>query len=292
MACAAAGAVPLVPLVLANAHHAAHFWTHRETLPVGKLYLFLLGTLPTGRMLYAAYLLALFVVIDLVRRVRGHRPARRIEPHELAAGAALIALPAIGLLVAGGTTGIVTTRYFLFTITGLMVALPLAAWRFTPAGVPEIVLCVALCSSFVTSTGRVPPGRVLPIDEAAVQSSLWTTTIAEGGPVVLTGGGGYLQHWYYAPAERRADVMYLASPVAELGETGTDTIDRGHLALARWTSLPVFPLAAFLETHREFRLYDAGEDWILSDLRARGASFEEIGREGDAHLLIVRLPVR
>jgi hypothetical protein len=53
--------------------------------------------------------------------------------------------------------------------------------------------------------------------------------------VVDHGGVVYLDLWYYAPAGGGERAVYLADPAAELAFDRTDTVDRGYLALGRWT---------------------------------------------------------
>jgi hypothetical protein len=80
-----------------------------------------------------------------------------------------------------------------------------------------------------------------------------------------------------------------------LDATGTDTVDRGYLALARWTPVPVVPLEGFVQTQRRFWLYSPGADdtWIERRLRSRNASFiprTPAGGEQPGRLFIVQLP--
>ena len=86
--------------------------------------------------------------------------------------------------------------------------------------------------------------------------------------------------------------MYLADPAAELDATGVDTVDRGYLALARWTAVAVVPLETFVQTHRRFWLYapGAGDGWIEGRLRSSSASLTAAGADQHGRLFDVRLP--
>jgi len=112
--------------------------------------------------------------------------------------------------------------------------------------------------------------------------------------LVVTGAVDYLSVWYYTPTEFQPRVMYLADPVAELEATGGDTVDRGYLALARWTLVPIVPLDSFIQSHRRFWLFALGNDdrWIEPRLRSWRASFTPGGSDPSGRLFDVQLPER
>jgi hypothetical protein len=288
-----AGAViaPLAPLVIASASQATHFWTRIDPPGIGAAYQFIAGTLVTGRLLIAAWLLVLLALFEAMRRLKGRRPTRRIATHEAAAGLMALLLPAAGVLIGTIAGGIVAPRYLTLSSVGFALAVPLAIWRLTPDNaVGDLVLCVALLLSLVKSTGRALPGRAETFrDPVATDRPALAAALATGDPIVITGGPSYLQLWFYAPPGRRASAIYLANPSAELRQTGTDTIDRGYLALSRWTPVPAVESGAFLAGHDTFRLYALEPDWLTLALRTAGASFKELAREGDARLYVVRM---
>jgi hypothetical protein len=288
MAMAGAGIAPLAPLAIASASQAAHFWTRIDPPGIGAAYQFIAGTLVTGRLLIAAWLLALLALFETLR---GRRSTRRIAAHEAAAGVMALLLPAAGVLIGSIAGGLVAPRYLTLSSVGFALAVPLAIWRLTPDNaVGDLVLCVALLLSLVKSTGRALPGRVETFrDPVATERPALASALATGDPVVITGGPAYLQLWFYAPPGRGTSAIYLANPPVELRQTGTDTIDRGYLALSRWTPVPAVESGPFLAGHDTFRLYALEPDWLTSALRAAGASLEEVAREGDARLYVVRM---
>jgi hypothetical protein len=107
---------------------------------------------------------------------------------------------------------------------------------------------------------------------------------------VVTGGTEFVELWYYTPRDRPAHLVYLADPEHELQQTRTDSIDRGYLALARWSDVSISSAGPFLATHREFAFYDCGASWIRTRLQDLGASFEEKERDQKGTLYHVRLP--
>jgi hypothetical protein len=123
---------------------------------------------------------------------------------------------------------------------------------------------------------------------------LLTDWLQGDAPIVITGGVDYLPLWFYAPADARPRALYIADPARQLRDTGTDTSDRGYLALARWTDVPVRRLDAFVREHPRFVLYSFGADWIERSLRARQARFVELAREpnGTGRLVQVEMPLQ
>jgi hypothetical protein len=73
--------------------------------------------------------------------------------------------------------------------------------------------------------------------------------------------------------------VYLADPESARRFTGSDTIDRGYLALARWVPLPVMSYAEFVSRQRAFTVYAAGSGWLIARLEEDGASLELAGAE-------------
>jgi hypothetical protein len=70
----------------------------------------------------------------------------------------------------------------------------------------------------------------------------------------------------------------------------SDTIDRGYLALHRWTAVPIEPYDRFIAGHREFRVHEAGSGWLLRKLEEMGATRTDLGRGPGERLYLVQLP--
>ena len=87
--------------------------------------------------------------------------------------------------------------------------------------------------------------------------------------MLVTGGLMYLQLWYYTPPAMQDHLYYLAHPAAALERTGSDSIDRGLLGLARWSGLKVVDPNAFVQAHSEFFVYGAGSGWLVEWLKRR-----------------------
>ena len=83
-------------------------------------------------------------------------------------------------------------------------------------------------------------------------------------------------------------LYYLAHPAAALERTGSDSIDRGLLGLARWSDLKVVDPNAFVQTHSEFFVYGAGSGWLVEWLKEDYAHIEQVDGESGAAILKVR----
>jgi hypothetical protein len=239
----------------------------------------------------AAEIAVALIVFEGARRLAGRSNTRRLAPHEAAAGLVALMLPVFGVLL-GTLTGVATMRYVLLSGVGIAIALPLAIWRLTPDnGVAELLMCAALLTSVVKSTGRSLQ-HSQERTEAQIARPLLEQSLRGSDPLVMTGAGRYLERWFATPPEWRARVIYLANPAAELQSDGNDTFDRSYLALARWTPVAVVDEEIFLATHTQFSVYSMAPDWLMPTLDARGATIETVGRESGATLFTVRMPVR
>jgi len=291
LAGAGVAALPLVPLLIGNTAQAATFWTRLEPTGVASTYDAVLGSLHTARFAFGAGLVGAFALAEFIRRFRGNASSsRRLELHEVVAGLLTLTVPAVATWI-GSIAGVFMPRYVLFAVVGFALVVPLAAWRLTPAnGVADAILCLAFVLPFVADAGQSLRNRAVDIPNPFDYRPLLAERLATAGPTVLASGLPYLQLWYYTPPDLQQRALYLADPPTELQETGTDTIDRGYLALARWTRIPVLDYHAFVREHRAFDVYACGPDWLSRRLQADGASVQAIRYELGCRLYSVRLP--
>jgi hypothetical protein len=284
-------ALPLVFLAGAAAMQRPTFWARPDHLEFRPVYQLLLGRLEWANPLLVGGVLAVIVLIELVRRVRSRSWPRRLPAHEVVAGAVCLCLPALGVLL-GHWTGVFHWRYVSFTAVGFATTIPLVVWCLTPSnGLGDLLACLVVLHSFGNVTEhafRDPPRSP---DWQEHRKGLMRAMARAGpgpGPLVVNGTIDYLPLWYYAPPEARARMIYLADPESQARETGSDTLDRGYLALGRWTSLPAVPLAEFVRTHDVFFMYSLGPTWVEGSLARHGAVLTEVGRDAHGALYEVR----
>jgi hypothetical protein len=94
----------------------------------------------------------------------------------------------------------------------------------------------------------------------------------------------YLQLWYYTPPMQRARLSYLVDAPAARRITGTDSLDVGIAALARWTAVGAWEYDRFVAAHPRFSIYGAGSGWLLQRLSESGADVRETGMELGARI--------
>jgi len=286
---AALASLPLLPLAAAAAAQRGTFWARLRVLEFGPTYRYILADYRFPAL--AGGLLAAVAAVELARRALVRQWPRRLPAYEVAAGLACLGMPAAAVLV-GFEVGAFDLRYAVFGVVGLALALPLVVWALTPRnGLGDLVLLVTLAASFVGFSHRSlddPAGRTHPY----AAHPLLADWLRHGDPIVITGGVDYLALWYYAPESARPLALYLVDPAGQLRDTGSDTSDRGYLALMRWTPVSVVPIGEFVRTHRRFWLYSLGTTWVEETLRSWGATLTERGveRSGAARLFEVRLP--
>jgi len=296
LSAAAIGTLPLVPLVIAAAPQARTFWTRLEPSNLASTYASVLGTLGTRRFALGGGTVAILVIGELIRRQRGgDRPsrspkAREVKAHEVAAGLTTLAIPAMAMALGEGAGGPFAPRYVVFAVVGFAVVLPLAVWHLTPDhSLVALALCLTLLLPFATEAARSLAGARLRSPNPLEIRPLLTQQLGSGS-LALSAGLAYLQFWYYTPPTQRQRAVYVADPRSELRTTGTDTIDRGYLALARWTAVPVVDYDVFVREHRAFHVYACGSSWLSTRLRDERASIDRVGYEFGCWLYRVRLP--
>jgi hypothetical protein len=289
MLAAGVSAAPLRALAAAGARQAPTFWTATGSDTLGSTYQVVLGELASPIVAATVFVLLAFALASgLMRRGRSPGAVPAIPRWEIAAGLGCLAIPAAGLAI-GSLTGVFVPRYALLGAVGIAIVIPTAIGHLAAhSRIAQLATALAaLIAAGHAAAGALEPGRFVPWNPFAERQLLADHLRIQPG-VVVTGGVLYLQLWYYAPPELRSKMRYLIDPAGALQVTGTDSVDRGYAALARWAPIPAVEAEAFLAAHREFMLYDAGGFWTLPRLKAKGASFQVVGREPRGNLVRVR----
>ena len=283
--------VPLWPLVRVAAAHRATFWAAiAPAEPVVELYRFLLQPLLDSPFVMAGILLALVVAWWPASAPLAEAPPRR-PSHEWAALGTALAIPLLGFVLGRIIGGAMVPRYILSGAIAIGMAVPLAiAFTGRRRALAALVLMATLVIAAATSVVDAwYPARIQYSDPVTARPLL-VQSLRLPGPTVVSSSLQFLQLWYYTPPALKPKLAYLASAEQAGRWSGSDTIDRGYLALSRAAAVPVFDYEAFIASHREFRVYEAGSGWLLDALRNAGASVQLTAREPAGRLYLVRLP--
>lgn len=288
-----AAALPLWPLASASASQTLTFWAPARTADIPAAYSFVLQPLLNRGMLNPALLIVGLAVVWMwpILGRRGHRDARWTLPaHEIAAGLVSLAIPALAVLLGVFLTGTFTLRYALPLAVSVSIVLPVVVRWLNPAGGPaEIALCLLLLWGFSGVVRHSPRDVPATVRDPLAARPLLASALSQPGPVAVGGSLQFLQYWFYTPPNLRGRLWYLADPDAAVRYTGSDTIDRGYLALSRWTPVTVQRYDEFVRRHSAFRLYTGGSGWLLPRLREEGATLELLGREPAGELYLVSI---
>ena len=145
----------------------------------------------------------------------------------------------------------------------------------------DLVMCVVFAATFSQfvwqELSAAPLARAEPLNtRSAVIAQLEKTGSI---PIVLT-DIDFLQAWYYAPAEWRARLWYVADPDATLEAIGTGTIDRNLLVLARYAPVNVASYRSFVAHRHRFLVLSSRESgWLLRRLQSDGGVARLIGED-------------
>ncbi len=278
--------VPLYPLAAAARTQSQSFWSPASFSDITNAYAFVFAPLTERLVVGAAIVLAILLLV--ARRSTGARP-RTIPAHEVAAGLLSLSIPALGVGLGVFVTGVFVPRYAMAAVVGLSLVVPLVVWwRHTRWAIAEVFLCGFLGVAFMMS---IWPSLVTPpvLQDPFLSRPLLQTAVTSGPPVVSSSSLQFLQYWYYTPAAQKGRLRYLADPDEAKKRLRSDTIDRGYLALRRWTAVSIDPYAEFVAGHRDFRVHEAGSGWLLGKLEEIGAAKEEVGRGPGERLYSVHL---
>lgn len=282
-------ALPLYPLAAAAGTQSQAFWAPATLSELGGIYRFLLNALTERPMLIGGALAAVLCVV--LRRPARDRVVRRIPAYEVAAGIASLLIPVIGVVLGLLVTGVFAPRYAMTFVVGLSLVCPLLVWqRQTRGAAAEIVLCGFLAASFAYS---IWPSLLTPpeLRDPFLTRPVLSTAVSTGAPpIVVSSSLQFLQYWYYTPDALKGRLRYLADPEEARKYQRFDTIDRGYLALRRWTAVPIDLYDEHVAGARELRVYESGSGWLLRRLAEAGAARTETASAPGERLYIVSMP--
>jgi hypothetical protein len=112
-------------------------------------------------------------------------------------------------------------------------------------------------------------------------------------PLVIASPHQFFVMSYRAESEHVAKhFLYLADTNLALSYTGTDTVERGLLALRNYAPLDVREISAFAASRQEFLLYGFPDPfgWVLEALLKSGHTVSIKGRNGSSLLYLVSPP--
>lgn len=286
---AALAIVPIYPLAAAARTQSASFWSRASGMDVTGAYQFVFAPVLERDFGYAAVAIGALALLGRASTSDRQIP-RRLPMYEAFAGLFALLIPILGVALGLVLTGVFVPRYTMSAVAGLSLVVPLIVWqRHTRGGIAELLLCGFLLYGFARSTGpslQSPPVLVDPF----LSKPLLQGAVSSGPPVVSSSSLQFLQHWYYTPNPLKGRLRYLADVENARRFMASDTIDRGYLALHRWTAVPIEPYASFVAGHLDFRVHEAGSGWLLRKLDEIGATRTELGRGPGERLFLVQLP--
>jgi hypothetical protein len=284
----AAGGMPLI-LRAANIAGAVKDLTYTWTPPYAAQAIdFWQTRLATSAPFLVLYLALMALTLLKKPEEREDPPAlSSLAPHETLAGLVFLAIPVIAVAGAILVTHVFTERYALPALTGLAMLFPTVLSRLTggrsiPGFFLVSVFVFAMLLAAVTNPGASNPFAREPLLSAAL----------EEGPVVVDDGQLFLQMWYYAPAQLKPRLIYLADNQAAVRHIGFDTIDGGIRVLRPYAAVNVVEYRDFHPTGGEFLVYHDPllPTWVMEKALEDGAAVDVLRATTTRQLLRIRLP--
>jgi hypothetical protein len=284
----AAGGTPLVwraARIAGAIKELSHTWT--PPYPAQIIDFWQTGLKPAASFLILYLVLMALTLLSKPDEREEPRTEASLAAHEVVAGVIFLFLPAIGVAGAMLVTHMFTERYALPALTGFAMLFPavlsrIAGGRSIPPFFMVGVLMLAMLIAAVANPRPSNPFASEPILSAALKE----------GPVVVDDGQLFLQMWYYAPAQLRPRLMFLANSKAALTHMGFDTIDGGIMVLRPYAAVNVVEYRDFHPPGGEFLVYHNPllPTWLMASALHDGATVEVLRVNPIRQLLRIRLP--
>jgi hypothetical protein len=272
--------LPLYSIAAGAAAQSATYWRHASLVDVWDTYVSIAGGLFSPWALAIILCLGAIALACFSRDSLNRRESPGIPAHELVAAFATLLIPLWAVLAGVLITGVFVPRYAVSAVVGFAVLIPLVTWRVGPKdGLVDVLLFLSVVAGFFYVARDARPGPSLAFRSPIESRPLLMSELSSSHPVVVT-GILYLQMWYYVPPESRRWLFYVADPAAALKFAGSDTLDRGYLALRDWYPVDVQDYRTFVEAHPRFWVYAVESlTWLPTKLREDRVEVRELGRE-------------
>jgi len=284
----AALATPVIPIAVhlpliraADVYRADAWAAPRVSLAVTYYLDFVAGIGPA-----IVFGLAVAGLAGIVMRSQpADEPGLMFEERALAAGFLVIPLAVLAssLLV----THTYFPRYAMPSTIGFMLA---AAEALRASRMPtSVVLCGVMLA--VLGAQKLEEVRA-NWNQLPTAADVAAALDAGPGPAVIEEPVTFLKAHYYAPGEGRARLTSLADPVAAIREVKLGNPDLGLLQLRSVAPVTAVPPEEFFAENRRFQLLvnPTRPDWVLQELRKRGAALEVRRRLPSFWVLQVSFP--
>jgi len=203
--------------------------------------------------------------------------------------ACLALLPFAGIVLAKTITGAFTMRYVLSAVLGIAV---LVAWGldWVIGDRPRVAFLAMILFVGCFLATCVQDKRAVAGDAQQMRN---VCRFLAGRnpelPVVIAAPHLFFKLSHYAPPELTARLAYLADAKIALHRTGTDTVERGLMALKQIAPLRVLDYHGFLDSGRPFLVYASPDSfsWVVPQLAEDGRKIEAFGVDGGAFLFMV-----
>jgi hypothetical protein len=276
-----------LPLIRASSKYSSHFWAKPSWTSMISFY--------SNLLIPAALALMLFTLVSgffiYLREDRGPelmwKP--RARPHEFGIALGFVALPIVAICLAKFVTGAFTSRYAIYSVIGLSILL---SWSLARMGRFDRVLGLVLAGITLGCwliVGLRDYQQFVSNRESQDLTFQFLASNATDLPLVIAAPHQFFVQSHAAAGEHRGHFIYLADVPLALEYTGTDTVERGLLALKHYAPLDVQDYRSFAAAHERFLVYGFPDPfgWVVQNLLRAGRSISVKGRNGDSLLYLV-----
>jgi Dolichyl-phosphate-mannose-protein mannosyltransferase len=286
----ALGVSPLLfylPLIRGARTYSGTFWARPGASSIAEFMTFLFGqsALPLAAVL-------VWAGVHVLVRWKAEKPPEgrpEVPLEEVAAVLGYMAFPVLAVVLGKAVTGAYTHRYALPAVIGVSV---FGAWAlsvvFGGRSRPALLIAALLsCVFFARVSWEFREISRTAAQQATMIGFLQNQTDASL-PVVIADPHLFFELSHYAPRELADRLRYFADAKLAVRFVGTDTVDRGLLAMREWAPLHVEPFRPPATPGHAFLIYGhpAPFAWLVPELASLHVPMVVIDSVEDRLLLL------
>jgi 4-amino-4-deoxy-L-arabinose transferase-like glycosyltransferase len=214
---------------------------------------------------------------------------RALTADEIVAASVLLALPAVGYVLAVFVTGAFHQRYVIQGVLGFAILVAWWAAILLRSRRDATILVIVLFLAFGARQGVGALGLVRTASDPLEEHHSLLKAVPGELPVVVPHPVTFLQLAHYSSAYMGTRLTYLTKPADVVQQLGIDTGSRGLRLLAQLVPLNVQDYDAFVRTHDQFYVYDGPRSYLVPKLLSQTAEVRLIREHGDVLLYLVSI---
>jgi Dolichyl-phosphate-mannose-protein mannosyltransferase len=284
-----------IPILRGSLGFAAAYSLHTTLSSIPDVYVWFLDN-SIGLFILPALALLIPLLLTLpLEKIRARLPAPFSNPPstysisliDYAVAGVIALIPVLVVVIAVYITHGFSPRYAIYAIAGLAI---LAAFFLSRLETHQPLLGWIIAGLFIVLMVFKLGGGVMHLFQPP-QTTLndYSLLLKDNTdlPIAVAYGVDYLPLEYQAPQPLAGRLLYLADQPAALHYTGVDSPDRSLPLLGQWAPFQVEAYPSYIQTHKQFLVYELIPGWLIPKLLDDGAQVTVRVRQGSTVLYLI-----